>query len=103
MSNQTIRLSQGAIEFTYVRTVSDLTKNDITGTTIFLCLGTYDTPSGAWQAPDALSNPKTYQADVQMLIGNSFIPQPGSYYLWVQLLDGPEVIERRTPDRIVIA
>lgn len=101
MSDQTIDLSAGAVEYTYPRTVTETSGVDITTDQVLVSLGTWDAPAG-WVVPDVLDHPAPSTAVAQLLIGASLKPAPGPYYLWTQVSDAPEVVPRRSPGRITI-
>ncbi len=92
---QTIALSAAAIEYTYPLTITETTGKNITTATVKLCLGTFDLP-GAWRTPDVLTRPTSSTALTQLLVGSAYLPVAGSYWLWYQVSDTPEVVPRRT-------
>lgn len=100
-TDQTIRLSAGALEYTFPLTITEKTGKDISADTITLSLGTYNAP-GDWQTPDTdPPQDTTSQRVVQLLVGGTLSPDPGTYYLWSLVNDEPEQIPRRN-QKIVI-
>lgn len=95
MSEQTIDLTAGAVEYTWPLTIIESTGKDISADTVQLSLGSYTEPA-TWQAPD-LDPAQTVasQRVVQLLVGDTLKPALGSYYLWSQILDDPEIVPRR--------
>ena len=80
--SQTINVTAGAVEYTYPLTITETTGKDISADAIQLSLGT-DTAVGTWYAPDTdPTQAVTYQRVVQLLVGGSFVPAVGTYWLW---------------------
>lgn len=103
MSDQTVDVSAGAVEYTFPRTITETTGKDISADQIAVSLGSYDAP-GAWVPPDRLTHPTPSSAVVQLLVSNSLGLIVGqSYYLWTKVTESPEVIPRRSPGRVTIA
>lgn len=94
MSNQVINLTAGAMEYTWPLTLVEVTGKDISGVPILLSLGTYSEP-GAWQSPDVdEAQSVKSQRVVQMLVGGTLKPAPGTYYVWSKVTDNPEIVPR---------
>jgi len=128
MSDQSIDLSAGAVEFTYPRTITETSGEDISGDPVEVSLGSWTEP-GEWVTPDRLtrgtitvleyrtSTGKTphgqdgaaladdvllHWVAVQLMIGDSVKPADGDYWLWTRISPSPEVVPRRTSGRITI-
>lgn len=100
-ASQTIDLSAGAVEYTFPLVIQEQNGKDISADTITLSLGTYDAP-GDWQTPDTdPPQDTTSQRVVQLLVGATLKPSPGTYYLWSSVSDSPEQVPRRN-QKIVI-
>ena len=95
MTDQTIAVSLGAVEYTWPLTITEATGKDISADTVRLALGGYTAP-GTWQAPD-VDTPQAVKSQrvVQMLIGSTLKPTAGDYWLWFQITDTPEIAPRR--------
>jgi hypothetical protein len=95
MATQNIYQSNGAVEYTWPLTITELQGEDISADTIQLALGT-DTVPGAWKDPDTDDQgDSNSQRVVRLLIGALYQPAPGTYHLWWKIGDAPE-----TPIRI---
>jgi hypothetical protein len=102
MATQQIQVySAAAIEYTWPTTITEKNGKDISGDTVTVSLGTSQTP-GRFVAPDVVTRPTPSTVVVQMLIGGSYRPTAGAYWLWVYLPDTPEHVPRRGA-RIVIS
>lgn len=95
-TDQTIRLSAGALEYTFPLTITEKTGKDISGDTITLSLGTFNAPGDTWLTPD-VDQPQDVKSQrvVQLYIGTTVKPDPGVYFLWSKVTDTPEVSPRR--------
>ena len=113
----------GADEYTFPATFTELTGKNIQADAVQASLGSYDAP-GAWRSPDvtststvlasvfAAANPTIlitvastttlYQVTFQILIGGTYKPAAGDYWLWANLTDTPELPVRRFPLKIGI-
>jgi hypothetical protein len=113
----------GAVEYTFAATFTEVTGKNISADAVQASLGTYDAP-GAWRTPDvtstatvlaqvfAAANPSIpvpaaagttlYQVTFQILIGGTYKPAAGDYWLWADLTDTPELPVRRFPLKIGI-
>lgn len=115
---QTIAVvSAGAIEYTRSLTYTALDGQNISTSTLLLNLGGEDAPNGsfvacavsaassisvkAWRKLggsnpfDLADSQMLYQQSGALLVGTTLAPVAGSYWLWAQLADNPEVIPRR--------
>ena len=93
--SQTITLSAGAVEYTYPLTIVETAGKDISADTVQLSLGT-DLVVGVWRPPDTdTAQSVAYQRVVQLLVGASYIPAVGTYWLWSKVTDSPEIVPRR--------
>lgn len=93
--SQTINLTVGAIEYTLPIAISETAGKDISDDTILMSLGTWTAP-GAWLVPDLdPAQAVDSQRVVQLLIGATFKPVAGTYYLWTRVADLPELVPRR--------
>jgi hypothetical protein len=99
--DQTVRVSTGAAEYCYPRTITETLGKNITADTVSVSLGTYDAP-GTWVAPDVITRPTTSSAVVQMMINTIPDPTRQHYWVWTKVSDSPEVVPRRSPGRITI-
>lgn len=92
---QQIALSLGATEYTWPLTITDVNGKDISAATIELSLGSSIAP-GTWSTPDVdPAQTVKSQRVVQLLVGGSFKPPAGSYWLWSRVTDTPEIAPRR--------
>jgi hypothetical protein len=98
MTTQTIRVSDGAIEYTFESTLH--ADHDISGDTIVMSLGSSTAPD-SWVAP-SVDEPQTDNTTrvVQLLVDDA--TEPGTYYLWLRLTDTPEVVPRRGHRVVVV-
>lgn len=106
MTNQTIDLTLGEVRYTFPRTVTaaprpDGTPTDITTDQVLVALGTSRQP-GAWIAPDVIEHSSPSTVVVQLLVGGTLKPDPGTYRLWVKISDDPEIVPLLSPDVLVI-
>jgi hypothetical protein len=101
MTDQTIDLSAGAIEYTNPRLITEVTGKDITSDQVFVSLAGWEAP-GSWVTPDVVTRPTASSVSVALLIGAAFKPAAGDYWLWTRVTDSPEVVPRRSPGRIHI-
>lgn len=99
-----IRAVSGGIEYTWPLTITEQSTppKDISADTLLVSLGTKAAP-GTWVTPDvdtaganaagtaaSVQNERT----VQLLIGDTLKPAAGTYVLWTQIGDSPEVVPR---------
>lgn len=94
-SDQTIYVTASGPEYTFPRTIRETNGKNISGDTVTVGLGGFDTPPtlAAPTVDTAQSDPSTRV--VQLLVTNA--TAPGKYYLWVKVTDNPEAPIRRTP------
>lgn len=116
MLTQTVDLSNGAIEYTWPATFTELSGVNIDGDTVQVSIGTATAP-GTWHTPDLRSQsavtaqdfrrvhptvpcsvlPSTvlYQVSGQLLLGvGGLVPTAGSYWVWLRVTDLPEIVPR---------
>jgi hypothetical protein len=101
--NQTIdlRAASGGVEYTWPLTITEATGKDISGDTIELSLGSYNTP-GTWRAPDTDTGTGSTRT-VQLLIGTTLRPLAGNVWLWSRVTDSPELVPRRHEKIVILA
>lgn len=93
MTTRTINVTGGAAEYVTAR-LTEVFDEDITGATFSVGLGGYETPPTTWKVPNEIEFEGTSAALVSLLVDNTFTPRRKAY-LWVKLLDTPEVLMRR--------
>ncbi len=99
-ASQTIRVSDGAIEYTWPVTVTTATGNDISTDPVAISLGSINVP-GVWATTGVvITHPSLSSVTVQMLVSAATVT-PGVYYVWVKVTDSAETVVRNT-GRIVI-
>lgn len=85
--------------------ITEVNGKDITADTLRVCLGTATAP-GTYVTPDVIETITASSRRVKLLVGTGGTVQPaaGTYYLWVQATDSPEVEGVPcTNDRVIIA
>lgn len=95
-----IDLTNGAVK-DLVADVTELNSKDLSGTEFRLSLGSRTAP-GEWQIPTDVEYPAAGQAKLTLRVGEEYTVPPGSYYLWVWIVDGSEREPYRVPVLIVI-
>jgi hypothetical protein len=101
--DQTIRVSAGAVEYCYPRTLTETSGKNISADPVYLTLGTYDAPlSTTPGAPDVITRPSPSTVVAQILISTNPDPNRQHYWVWTKLSDAPEVVWRRSPGRITL-
>lgn len=89
--SQTIRVSDGAVEYSWPMTITATDGDDITADTVQVSLGTYSDPA-TWVTP-VITRPTPSSATVKLLIDDT--TPVGTYWLWCKVSDSPEVVPRR--------
>lgn len=100
---RSIGVSTGAKEYV-TGLLTEITGKNITTSPVKVGFAptTQTLPPTTWYTPDVLANPTTSQVQASLLIGSTYTPPPGSYYLWMQLTDGGEIMQRVIPSLVVI-
>lgn len=100
--SQTIAVyTEGAIEHTRPVTLIETTGKDITAVPVKLTLGSYTESGGGWRDPDVDTSPAPASRVVALLVGDTYKPVAGTYWLWSWVLDGTERIPRRHEQVII--
>jgi hypothetical protein len=91
MTTTTTTILATAGEKQYVGgTVTELTGKDISAATFEIALGTIAAPPAVWSVPDVtIAGATTAQRVVKLLVTNT--TPPGTYWVWVRIIDNPEV------------
>jgi hypothetical protein len=96
-AKQTIFVTAGDPEYTLPVTVTEVTGKDISADVVALGLSTSKTlPPTVWTPPDVDHSTAVNVRVVQVLVGTSLSPTPGTYFVWVQVTDTPEKPPRFT-------
>jgi hypothetical protein len=98
----------GAVEFSFPRTITETSGEDISADPVLVSLGSWTEPGG-WVTPDRITRGTTdvggitqHWVVVQLLIGGDLKPAADNYWLWTKITDSPETVPRRTSGRITI-
>lgn len=96
--DQVINVSVGGAEYVWPFPITEIKGKVISGDAVSVSLGHYQAP-GAWVA-GTVTWPTSSTALVSLWIDGTVAP--GSYYLWVKVVDTPEVVIRRGPHVVVV-
>lgn len=100
---QVIDLDAGAIEYTNAVV---LTGDDtLSGDTVEVGIGGYQSEGVTWfpsADPSALVTVTGPVASAQLLLGSVILPAGADWWTWIRLTDNPEVVPRRSINRVRI-
>jgi hypothetical protein len=91
VTHQEIKVSGGAVEYTWPTTVSEVNAADISADSVRISLGSYTEP-GTW-SNGIVERPTASSATIKLLVDNT--TTLGYYWVWVSVGDGPETVIRR--------
>jgi hypothetical protein len=99
MATQVIYQSQDGVEYSYKVSAVELNGLPINSSTFQLSLGSPDAPADWDNNVDLVLDSNT-QATFKILIDDTFAP--GTYWVWVRVIDGPETIVRKLDYKVII-
>lgn len=96
----TVDLTHGAVQYVWVD-IQDAFKQDITGVSVQISLGTFEDP-GTWHPADLTQqNGPVWKIRAGLLVGGSLTYPTGTYWAWSFTSDSPEQLPLRSDNRLV--